>query len=168
LTFKELWQALKRSALDSAVLLVMFIGASLIGLIVTRLHVADGVVNFMSGYIHSPALLLLVINIFLLIAGCLIDSTCSIIIFTPILMPLIKAFGINEIHFGVMMVLNLMIGLLTPPMGAILFVTCKVTELSLKELLKEVWPFILWLLVALGVVTYVPQTVTWLPSLFIK
>jgi tripartite ATP-independent transporter DctM subunit len=168
LTFKELWQALKQSALDSATLLVMFIGASLIGLIVTRLHVADSVISFMSEYIHSPVLLLLIINILLLIAGCLIDSTCSIILFTPILMPLIKAFGINEIHFGVMMVLNLMIGLLTPPMGAVLFVTCKVTKLSLKELLEEIWPFIAWLIIALGIVTYVPQTVTWLPSLFIK
>jgi tripartite ATP-independent transporter DctM subunit len=168
LTFKKLWQAFKRSALDSAVMMVTFFGASLIGLLVARLHVADAVISFISGLTTSPTVLLLMINIFLLIVGTLLDSTCNIILFTPILMPLVKAFGINEIHFGVMMVLNLMIGLITPPMGSILFVTCKVAEIKLVELLKEVWPFIFWLFIALIIVTYVPQTVTWLPSLFIK
>ena len=66
------------------------------------------------------------------------------------------------------MILNLMIGMLTPPMGGLLFVTCKVAELKLVEILKEVWPFIIWLIVALIIVTYVPQTVLWLPSLFMK
>jgi tripartite ATP-independent transporter DctM subunit len=168
LTFKKLWQAFKRSALDCAVMMVGFFGASLIGLLVARLHVADAVISFICGFTTSPTVLLLLINIFLLIVGCLLDSTCNIILFTPILMPLVKAFGINEIHFGVMMVLNLMIGLITPPLGSVLFVICKVAEIKLVELLKELWPFLIWLLVALIIVTYVPQTVTWLPSLFIK
>jgi tripartite ATP-independent transporter DctM subunit len=168
LTFKELYRALKQSALESAVIMAVFIGASLIGLLVTRLHLADAVIAFISGCTNSPVVLLMVINVFLLIAGCLLEPGPCIILFTPILLPLAKAFGINEVHFGVMMVLNLTIGLITPPMGNILFVTCRVAELNLKELLKEIWPFIMWLLVALIIVTYVPQTVTWLPSLFIK
>jgi tripartite ATP-independent transporter DctM subunit len=168
LTFKKLWSAFKRSALDSGIMMVMFLGASLIGLLVTRLHVADAVIAFVSGCTSSPTVLLMVINVLLLIAGCLLDPGCTIILLTPILMPLVKAFGINEVHFGVLMVLNLMIGLLTPPMGSILFVICKVAELSLKDLIKEVWPFFGWLLIALMIVTYVPQTVTWLPSLFLK
>jgi tripartite ATP-independent transporter DctM subunit len=168
LTLKGLWQSFKQSAMDSAAMLVTFIGASLIGLIVTRLHVAEASVRFMSEHISSPAVLLLLLNIVLLIAGCLMDTTCNIIMFTPILMPLIQAFGIDPVHFGVVMVFNLMIGLITPPMGGILFVTCRVAGLNLKEILKEIWPFIIWLLVSLLIVTYVPQTVTWLPSLFIK
>lgn len=168
LTLKKLWQSFKQSSMDSAAILITFIGASLIGLIVTRLHVADAAIKFMTEFTTSPTVLLLVINIFLLIVGCLLDSNCSIILLAPILLPLVKAFGINEVHFGVIMVFNLMLGLLTPPMGAVLFVTCKVAKLSLKELLKEVWPFIVWLLAALMIVTYVPLTVTWLPSLFIK
>jgi tripartite ATP-independent transporter DctM subunit len=168
LTLKKLWQAFKHSATDCAVMMVTFFGASLIGLLVARLHVADAVISFISEFTTSPLVLLLMINIFLLIVGFVLDSTCNIILFTPILMPLVKAFGINEIHFGVMMVLNLMIGMLTPPMGSILFVICKVAEIKLVELLKELWPFIIWLLLALIIVTYVPQTVTWFPSLFIK
>jgi tripartite ATP-independent transporter DctM subunit len=168
LTFKELWQAFKRSALDSSIMMIVFVGASLIGLLVTRLHVADTVIAFMSRCTNSPVVLLLLINIFLLIAGSLLDPTVCIILFAPILMPLVKSFGINEVHFGVVMVLNLMIGLLTPPMGGILFVICKVAELKLVDILKEVWPFIIWLLIALMIVTYVPQTVLWLPSLFMK
>jgi tripartite ATP-independent transporter DctM subunit len=168
LTLKGLWQSFKQSAMDSAAMLVMFIGASLIGLLVTRLHIADATINFMSGCTTNPWVLLLIINIFLLIVGCLLDVNCAIILLAPILVPLIKAFGINEVHFGVMMVLNLMIGLLTPPMGGVLFVTCRVAELKLTELLKELWPFIIWLFIALIIVTYFPQTVLWFPSLFMK
>jgi tripartite ATP-independent transporter DctM subunit len=168
LTLKGLLQSFRQAALDSAVMLVCFIGASLIGLLVLRLHVADAAINFMTGFTNSPVVLLMVINIVLLVAGCLLDSTCSIILFTPILLPLVKAFGINEIHFGVITILNLMIGLVTPPMGTLLFVTCKVAGISLKELLREIWPFYFCLILALIVVTYVPQTVLWLPSLFMK
>jgi tripartite ATP-independent transporter DctM subunit len=168
LTFKGLWQSFKQSAMDSANMMVMFIGASLIGLIVTRLHIADAAITFMSGLTTSPVVLLLVLNIFLLIVGCLLDPTCAQFLLVPILVPLVQSFGIDPVHFGVVMILNLMLGLLTPPMGGLLFVTCKVAELKLMDLLKEVWPFIIMLIIALGIVTYVPQTVLWLPSLFMK
>jgi tripartite ATP-independent transporter DctM subunit len=168
LTIRGLCQSFIRSALDSAVMMAIFLGASLISLLVTRLHVVDAAINFMTGCTDSPVVLLLVINIFLLIVGCLLGTNCAIVILAPILVPLVKAFGINEVHFGVVMVLNLMIGLLTPPMGGILFVICKVAELDLLALLRELWPFLIWLIIALFIVTYVPQTVLWLPSLFIK
>jgi tripartite ATP-independent transporter DctM subunit len=168
LTVKELWQSFRQAALDSGAILVTFFGASLIGLLVTRLHVADAAINFMSGLTSSPQVLLLVLNVFLLIAGCLLDSTCSIILFTPILVPLVQSYGIDPIHFGIVMILNLMIGLCTPPMGGVLFVTCKVAKLKMVDLLKECWPFIGLLIVALIIVTFLPQTVLWLPSLFMK
>jgi tripartite ATP-independent transporter DctM subunit len=168
LTLKGLWRSFRQAGLDSAAILITFIGAGLIGLLVTRLHVADMAIKYMSGLTSSPQVLLLYINILLLIGGCLLDITPCLMLFTPILVPLVQAYGIDLIHFGVMMVLNLMIGLLTPPMGGLLFVTCRVAELKLTDMLKEIWPFILWLMIALMVVTYVPQTVLWLPSLFIK
>jgi tripartite ATP-independent transporter DctM subunit len=168
LTFKGLWQIFKRSALESALIMFTFFGASLIGLMVTRLHVADAAVNFMSGLTDNPQVLLLVLNIFLLIVGCLLDNIPAIILLSPILVPLVQSYGIDPIHFGIIMILNLMIGLITPPMGGILFVTCKVAKLKLVELLKEIWPFILWLIIALMVVTFGPQTVLWLPNLFMK
>jgi tripartite ATP-independent transporter DctM subunit len=164
LSLKELWRAFKQSAMESAAMMICFIGASLISLLVTRLHMADAAVSFMTGFTKSPMVLLAVLNIFLLIVGMLLDSNCSIILLAPILVPLVQAYGIDPVHFGVMMILNLMIGLLTPPMGSLLFVTCKVAELKLTDLLKEVWPFIICLVIALLIVTYVPQTVLWLPS----
>jgi tripartite ATP-independent transporter DctM subunit len=168
LTFKGLCQSFRRAAIDSAAMMIAFIGASLIGLIVTRLQIADAAISFMTGLTSSPVVLLLVLNIFLLIVGCLLDVTCCIILFTPILVPLVQSYGIDPIHFGIVMILNLMIGLLTPPLGGLLFVVGRVAEVSMMDLLKEVWPFLIWLLIALLIVTYVPQTVLWLPSLFIK
>jgi tripartite ATP-independent transporter DctM subunit len=168
LTFKKLWQSLKRSALDSAAIMIMFSAATLIALLVTRLHVADAAVKLMTGISTSPMVFLLVLNIFLLIVGCFFGPMSAIILLTPILVPLGKAFGIDQIHLGIITILNLTIGQLTPPMGGILFITCKVAELKLVDLLKETWPFLIGLVVAIFIVTYVPQTVTWLPSLFIK
>jgi tripartite ATP-independent transporter DctM subunit len=168
LTLKELFQSFRKSALDSAAMVFVFYSASLIGLLVTRLHVADAAISFISGVTSSPVVLLMMINILLLIAGCFLDPTCTILLMTPILLPLVKSFGINDVHFGVLMVLNLMIGMLTPPFGQVMFVTCRVAKLKMKELLPELWPYIGYLLVALIIVTYVPQTVTWLPNLLIK
>jgi tripartite ATP-independent transporter DctM subunit len=168
LDFKRLWRAFIQSALECAAILVTFLGASLIGLLVTRLHVTDNVITLISGCTSSPIGLLVILNIVLLIAGCLLDPIVNIILFTPILLPLVQSFGINEIHFGIIMILNLMIGNLTPPMGGILFITCRVADVSMMELLKELWPFIVGLLIAVLIVTYVPQTVLWLPNLFMK
>jgi tripartite ATP-independent transporter DctM subunit len=168
LNLKELWEAFKQSALDSAAIMFLFLGGTLISLLVTRLHVADAAITFLSGVTTSSMVLLLILNIFLLIAGTLLDPTCILIIFTPVLVPLVKSFGINEIHFGIVMILNVMIGNLTPPLGGIMFVTCRVAEVKMSDFLRECWPFICLLVIALLIVTYVPQTVTWLPSLFMK
>jgi tripartite ATP-independent transporter DctM subunit len=168
LTFSKLWQSFRQSALAAAGMLVMFSGASLMSLIVTRLHMADTCIKLITEFTTSPIVFLLLINIFLLIVGCLIQPISAIILLTPILVPLGKAFGLNEIHLGIIVVLNLTIGQVTPPVGSLLFVTCKVAGITLIELLKELWMFIVGLIVALLIVTYVPQTVTWLPSLFIK
>jgi tripartite ATP-independent transporter DctM subunit len=168
LTIKRAWQSFKNSALEAAAMLVCFIGASLIGLLVTRLHLADDAINFLTGFTRSPVVALLLINIFLLIVGCLLDNIPAIMLLAPVLVPLVQSYGIDPIHFGVIMVLNLMVGLLTPPLGGLLFITCRVAEIDLISILKEVWPMIISLFVALFIVTYVPQTVLWLPNLFIK
>jgi tripartite ATP-independent transporter DctM subunit len=168
LTLKGLWESFQQAAMDCAAILFMFLGATLIGLIVTRLHVADSAINFISEVTTNPAMVLLLLNIFLLIVGCLLDPTCAQFLLVPILVPLVKSFGINEVHFGVVMVLNLMIGLITPPLGSVAFISCKIAEVKLVDFLKECWPFMIMLIIALMIVTYVPQTVTWLPGLFMK
>jgi tripartite ATP-independent transporter DctM subunit len=168
LNFKQLWEAFKKSALDCSSMMFIFLGANLIGLLVIRMHIADAFINFISGCSVNPVVFLMVLNILLLIAGCLLDPMVIIILFAPILAPVVRSLGIDPVHFGVMMILNVAIGPLTPPMGNSLFIVCKTAEIKLVELLKEIWPFIIGLIIALLIITYVPQTVTWLPSLFIK
>jgi tripartite ATP-independent transporter DctM subunit len=168
LTFKGLWQALRQAALDTTAMMFIFLGATLIGLLVTRIHMADAFISFISTVTSNPATVLMLLNIFLLIAGCLLDPTCCLFLLTPILVPLVKSFGIDEVHFGIVMILNLMIGLITPPMGGLMFITCKIAEIKLTDFLKECWLFMVLLVIALLIVTYVPQTVLWLPSLFMK
>jgi tripartite ATP-independent transporter DctM subunit len=168
LTYRQLRLAIKKAALDSATIMITFLGAQLIGLLVTRLHMADIAIKFIYEFTTSPAILLLIINIFLLIAGCILDPICCIILLNPFLVPLVQSFGIDIIHFGIVMILNLMIGLITPPLGGMMFITCKIAEVSMMDFLKECWPFMILLVVALIIVTYFPQTVLWLPSLFMK
>jgi tripartite ATP-independent transporter DctM subunit len=168
LTFKGLWRIFKQAALEGTVMLFTLFGASLIALLVTRLHMADAAINFISAFTTNPGVVLLLLNILLLIAGCLLGPNSNIILLTPVLLPLVKSFGINEIHFGIVMILNLMIGLLTPPMGSLAFISCKIAKINMKDFLKECYPLIILLVVALVIVTYVPQTVLWLPSLFIR
>jgi tripartite ATP-independent transporter DctM subunit len=168
LNLKKLWQSFRQASLDSAAMMIMFMGASIMSIIVTRLHVADSVIQFIFGFTTSSTMVLLLINIFLLAVGCFMGTNSAIILLTPILVPLGNAFGLNQIHLGIVVILNLVIGNLTPPMGGVLFITCRVAELNLMELLKELWPFLIGLVIALLIVTYVPQTVLWLPSLFIK
>jgi tripartite ATP-independent transporter DctM subunit len=168
LTFKKLWHSLRQAALDSAAMLVMFVGGTLMALVATRLHVADAAVKFISEFTTSPVVVFLLINIFLLIMGCFMGAVSIILMLTPVLVAIGNTFGINQIHLGIVVILNLMVGNLTPPMGSTLFITCKVAELKLVDLLRELWPFLIGLVIALLIVTYVPQTVTWLPSLLIK
>jgi TRAP-type C4-dicarboxylate transport system permease large subunit len=114
----------------------------------------------------SPWLFLLIVNIFLLIVGCLMDLSASMIMFVPILAPIAISYGIDPLHFGFIVVLNLVIGLLTPPVGVCLFVASGIARISMERLVRAVWPFLLWQIVILLLVTYVPAISMWVPWLF--
>jgi tripartite ATP-independent transporter DctM subunit len=113
----------------------------------------------------SPWMFLLFINIFLLIVGCLLDLSAAIIMFVPILAPVAMSYGVDPLHFGFVVVLNLVIGLLTPPVGVCLFVVAGIANISLERLVRAVWPFLLWQLAILGLVTYLPAVCTAIPRL---
>jgi tripartite ATP-independent transporter DctM subunit len=168
LTFKELWQSLRQAAMDSAGIMFIVVSASLVSLLATRLHFADETIRFISEFTDNPNIVLILINILLLVAGCLLDATSCIVLFAPILVPVARAFGIDLIHFGIVMILNLMIGLITPPMGLTMFITCKIAGVRAMDFLREGYPFMVLLFFALLVVTYMPKTVLWLPGLFIQ
>ena len=96
------------------------------------------------------------------------DAIPAMLIFFPILLPIATQMGVDPTHFGVIVVLNLMIGLLTPPVGALLFLVSKIADVSFDELVKEIWPYILALLIVLALITYIPPLVTFIPNRIIK
>jgi len=109
---------------------------------------------------------LIVINIVFLLLGCIIDTGTLILVFVPMLLPSVQALGIDPVHFGVLMTINIMIGLITPPFGMLLFTLAKLGEVSLRVVIAEIWPFVGILVAVLMAVTFIPQTVLWLPRLF--
>ena len=110
-------------------------------------------------------MLLLVINIILLIAGTFIDTTSALVIFAPLFIPLVQNFDVDLIHFGLIMAVNLTIGMCTPPLGVCLFVSGSIAKISLKQQMRDLLPMIAVLIVVLLIVTYFPQTVLFLPNL---
>jgi len=104
-------------------------------------------------------------HLFLLLVGCFIDATPALFILTPVFMPMVKQYGIDPIHFGVMMVLNLMIGLVTPPVGTVLYTLMRVTGVSMERLSYAMIPWYVPLLISLALVTVFPTISTWLPSI---
>jgi TRAP-type C4-dicarboxylate transport system permease large subunit len=109
--------------------------------------------------------ILLLINIMLLILGCLVDMAPSILICTPILLPVMINFGVSPVHFGIIMMLNLGIGLCHPPVGSILFVGCAVGKVRIEQVMRKIWPFYAVMLAVLMLVTYIPAISLWLPRL---
>ena len=111
---------------------------------------------------------LLLVNLFFLFLGCIMDAIPAMLIFFPILHPIATRLGIDPTHFGVIVVLNLMIGLLTPPVGALLFLVSKISRVSFDELVREIWPYLTALLIVLGLITYIPPLVTYIPNSIIR
>ena len=126
-----------------------------------RAHVAQ----WLGGAIDSRVVILLLLNIVLLIVGCFIDGGSAMIIFTPVLMPLLEQFKIDPVFFGVLMTVNLMIGTITPPMGLSLFVAQNIAGISLEEICRAIVPFFLVEIATLLLITYVPDIVMFLPNL---
>ena len=120
------------------------------------MQVPQAISSWILTHFTNPVILLLVINAFLLIVGMVMDTTPAILILTPILLPIVESIGMDPIHFGVMMVVNLAIGFVTPPIGVNLFVASSLTEVPLMEIAKHALPMILYFLVALLVITFVP------------
>jgi tripartite ATP-independent transporter DctM subunit len=133
--------------------------------LLTTQQVPAMVAQFLRANASSPWVFLLIVNIFLLIVGCLMDLSAAVIMLVPILAPIAVSYAVDPLHFGFIVVLNLTIGLLTPPVGAILFVVCGITKMPLERLVRAIWPYLVWQLAVLFLVTYVPWFCMWLPRL---
>ncbi|MBK5566479.1 TRAP transporter large permease [Ensifer sp. 2YAB10] len=147
------------------VLLVIGMAASF-GWLMAFLQVQALMISAIGAISENPIIVLLVINIILLFLGTFMDMAPMVIICTPVLLPVVKAFGIDPVHFGVVMILNAGIGLNTPPVGTVLFVGCAVGGISIREAMRTIWPFFGASIAVLMAVTYIPALSLWLPSVF--
>ncbi len=165
LTLKRLPDLFVRSALLTAALhlIVSFSGIS--GFAVTVLQLAQKLTMTVTQISSDPQVVLMLLNVLLLVVGMFIEPTVSIIILVPILFPLIKSLGIHPIHFGLVMLINLTIGVATPPLGLVLFTACSVGKISLERLVKAIIPFLFVELAVLALVTYIPSLTLTIPRL---
>jgi TRAP-type C4-dicarboxylate transport system permease large subunit len=149
---------------------VMFIvaAASIFGWLLTATRVTDMVAMWVLSFTHSPWVFLLLANLLMLFVGCFLEPTAAILILVPVLLPVVQQLGIDPVHFGLVMVLNLMIGLLHPPMGMVLFVLARVANLSIEKTTMAIVPWLIPLLLSLVLITYVPQIALWLPHLVMR
>jgi len=170
LVYREVkWSDLPRIVTDSAAttaVVLLLIGASMgLSSVMSSANLPQGVTSLLLGLTEDKLLLLLLINVLLLLVGTFMDMTPAVLIFTPILLPVVQKFGMDPIHFGLMMIFNLCIGLCTPPVGSVLFVGCSVARTTLRHVLRPLLPFFAAMVIVLLLVTYVPAISLWLPSL---
>jgi tripartite ATP-independent transporter DctM subunit len=156
-----------QQAVRTTSMVLLIIGmAGAFGWLMAYLRVAQATVDMMAAISDNPLIILLMINVILLVLGTFMDMSPLIIITTPIFLPVVTAFGVDPVHFGVIMILNLGIGLNTPPLGPVQFVAAAVGKITIWEAMRLIWPFYGAGLVVLTLVTYVPALSLWLPSLF--
>jgi TRAP-type C4-dicarboxylate transport system permease large subunit len=164
------WKMLVKVSMDTiettATVLFIVAAASIFGWMLTATKVTDAVALWVLGFTHSPWVFLLLANLLMLFVGCFLEPTAAITILVPVLLPVVHQLGIDPVHFGLVMVLNLMIGLLHPPMGMVLFVLARVANLSVEKTTMAILPWLIPLLGSLILITYVPAISLWLPRIF--
>jgi len=164
LDWRKFWGVVLESTRGSAVITMILAGSFMLNYAFT----AEGVPQTMAAWVDSMHLsrtaFLLMVNFLFLVLGCFLDVSVLLLVFVPMLLPAVKLLGIDLVHFGVLVVLNMMIGLIHPPFGMLLFVTKALTGIPIGEMMKEGWPFLVMLLVLLLALTFFPQIVLWLPQ----
>jgi TRAP-type C4-dicarboxylate transport system permease large subunit len=149
----------------TAIVLFIVASASIFAWVLTTTQVTEAIGAWVLSISDDPLVFLLLANLFLLFVGCFMETIAAITILVPVFMPIVAKLGIDPVHFGLVMILNLMIGLLTPPVGMVLFILQKVARISFEATVKAVLPWLWPLLVTLALITYIPQLVLWLPGI---
>ena len=149
----------------TAVIMLLIGASSVMSWIMAYTNIPNLITNLLLGISSSKIVILLIMNIMLLIVGTFMDLTPAVLIFTPILLPIAKNFGMDPIHFGIMLITNLAIGNITPPVGSALFIGCKVGNTRIEEVMKYLMPFYIAIIVVLMLVTFVPDVSLIIPKL---
>jgi TRAP-type C4-dicarboxylate transport system permease large subunit len=162
------WRKLVKVSMDTiettAAVLMIVAAASIFGWMLTATRTTEMIATWVLSVVSTPAGFLLLANLLMLFVGCFLEPTAAITILVPILLPIVQKLGIDPVHFGLVMVLNLMIGLLHPPMGLVLFVLARVAKLSVERTTMAILPWLVPLLISLAIVTYIPSVSLWLPN----
>ena len=166
LTWKRLIKVSMDTIETTAAVLFIVAAASIFGWMLTATRTTEMIAAWVLSVVSTPAGFLFLANLLMLFVGCFLEPTAAITILVPILLPIVRKLGIDPVHFGLVMVLNLMIGLLHPPMGLVLFVLARVAKLSVERTTMAILPWLVPLLISLVIVTYIPSISLWLPSKF--
>jgi tripartite ATP-independent transporter DctM subunit len=163
LNFRRFVQVLVDSARSTAVVAITIAGALVMNWVVAAEQLPEVLGQWIQGMDLSPTMFLLMVNVLFLVLGCFLDTLLMLLVIVPILMPTVTALGIDPVHFGVVAVVNMMIGLVTPPMGELLFLISGVSGIELHLIMKELWLFLIVLIILLFVLVLVPELTLWLP-----
>ena len=166
LNWKGVWKALENCIDTLAIVLILIAMSGAFGYCLTNLHVPAKAASLITSVSSNPIVIALLLNLILLVLGMIMDMAPIILIATPILLPVAQSIGINPIQFGIMVVLNCGIGLLTPPVGAVLFIGSAVAKRPMEKVVRATLPFYICMLITLLLLTFIPQISLWLPSLF--
>ena len=164
LTWRSFWGVVLESARGSAVITVILAGSFMLNYAFTAEAVPQSMANWVDSMQLTQIQFLLLVNLMFLVLGCFLDVSVLLLVFVPMLLPAAKLLGVDLVHFGVLVVLNMMIGLIHPPFGMLLFVTKALTGIPIGEMMREGWPFLVMLLLLLLAITFFPQIVLWLPQ----
>ena len=164
LTWRSMWQTLLASARGTAIVAITVVGALFFNYVVAGEQIPNMVADWISSMSLSPLAFLLVTALLFLLLGAVFDTLLMLLVMVPILMPSVHALGIDPVHFGVVVIVNMMIGLITPPYGELLFLVGGISKIPLAELIREIWGFILTLLVALLLIILFPELVLLIPQ----
>jgi C4-dicarboxylate transporter DctM subunit len=162
-TFGAFWNTLRNGSKSAGSIGILIAGSLTFNYVITREDIPNTLSIFLTSFDLSPVGFLIAVNLLILLLGCIIEGGAIILIVIPILIPTVQSMGIDLVHFGVIAVVNAMIGLITPPYGILLFIVSNITDQPVGRIIKEVWPFIISLFVALAVITFVPDFVLWFP-----
>ena len=165
LTWSKVPGVLRETVLDTASVMLLICAASAFGFYLVWERLPPQMAAWMVGLTADPLMLLLLINVLLIVLGTAVEGTAALIILTPIFVPVILRFGIDPVHFGIVLVTNLTIAGITPPVGQMMFISCAVLRVPMETYTVEIMPFLLAMLVVLGIITYVPDVSLFLPDL---
>ncbi len=164
LTARDVWGVVRESLMDIAAVMIIITAAAPFAWVLASERVPQTIASALGAVGTNPYVLLLLVNVFLLLVGLIMEMIAAMVILVPIFIPMIAAAGIDPVHFGIVLVMNIVIGALTPPMGMLVFVTARVTGTKVVDVFREVMPFLVAMILVLFVVTYLPALTLWLPG----